>query len=207
MTQFSLPPPQLPSQQLKVGSAALQSSGPLHQARGSVQGLKVPRAWWWWWWWRVLLLEITENKNHRWLGAGSHPDHILFGCSIDSIVPILANKRTCYAGLQKRDVMSEAGKQPGQRPRTGQHWSAPVSGRQPPEHTPARPPRLTGGAGPEHPVPGPRGREGRQCLGPCLLPGPPHPGPPTAGSRVVVEGMSEQSASPGSVRKCRLSLE
>lgn len=26
--------------------------------------------------------------------------------------------------------MSEAGKQPSQRPRTGQHWSAPVSGRQ-----------------------------------------------------------------------------
>lgn len=124
----SAPPlPRLPSLQLKLGSEALQSSPPLHQARGSPPGPQSAlRPRWWWWWW-VLPLETTKNKNHPWLQAGSHPDHILFGYSIDSIMPILPNKRTFYADLQKRDVTSAAGNQPSQSSCTGQ-WAQTARG-------------------------------------------------------------------------------
>lgn len=78
--------------------------------------------------------EATANKNHRWLEAGSHPDHILFGCSIDSVMPILPNKRTFYAGLQKRDVPSAA-REPAQP--EFPHGSALVGGHKWPERVPA----------------------------------------------------------------------
>lgn len=84
----------------RAPSPAIKGAGPDRRCRAGLSNSPArppagPRSALWLW---GLSLEAAENKNLRWLEAGSHPDHILFGCSMDSAMPVPGNKRTFYAG-------------------------------------------------------------------------------------------------------------
>lgn len=115
-SELALPPLRPSSRaslQVKAGSEALQNAVSLHQAGGSPPGPRVPCARRWGW---VSPLEATANKNRGLLEAGSHPDHILFGRSIDSIMPISPNKEPSTQACRRDPCRLQQGTSPARVP-------------------------------------------------------------------------------------------